>query len=33
MVDMITYTAPMWVGLIIGFIIGAAAETWGISNP
>jgi len=30
---MITYTAPMWVGLIIGFIIGAAAEIWGIANP
>ena len=30
---MITYTAPMWVGLIIGFIIGAAAEAWGIANP
>ena len=30
---MITYTAPMWVGLFIGFIIGAAAEIWGISNP
>lgn len=30
---MITYTAPMWVGLVIGFIIGAAAEIWGISNP
>ncbi|BDB99478.1 YeeE/YedE thiosulfate transporter family protein [Saccharolobus caldissimus] len=30
---MITYTAPMWVGLLIGFIIGAAAEIWGISNP
>ncbi|MDT7902118.1 MAG: YeeE/YedE thiosulfate transporter family protein [Acidianus sp.] len=23
----------MWVGLIIGFIIGAAAEIWRISNP
>jgi uncharacterized membrane protein YedE/YeeE len=30
---MITYTAPMWVGLVIGFIIGAAAEIWGIGNP
>jgi len=30
---MITYTAPMWVGLVIGFIIGAVAEIWGISNP
>jgi uncharacterized membrane protein YedE/YeeE len=30
---MITYTAPMWVGLILGFIIGAAAEIWGISHP
>ncbi|MCY0859286.1 MAG: YeeE/YedE thiosulfate transporter family protein [Sulfolobaceae archaeon] len=30
---MITYTAPMWVGLFIGFIIGAAAEIWGIANP
>ncbi|MBW9141757.1 MAG: YeeE/YedE family protein [Candidatus Aramenus sp.] len=30
---MITYTAPMWVGLLIGFIIGAAAEIWGIANP
>lgn len=23
----------MWVGLVIGFIIGAAAEIWGIANP
>ncbi|ARM76667.1 YeeE/YedE thiosulfate transporter family protein [Acidianus manzaensis] len=23
----------MWVGLFIGFIIGAAAEAWGIANP
>jgi len=30
---MITYTAPMWVGLFIGFIIDAVAEIWGISNP
>jgi hypothetical protein len=30
---MITYTAPMWVGLVIGFIIGAVAEIWGIANP
>ncbi|EZQ07060.1 transporter [Candidatus Acidianus copahuensis] len=30
---MITYTAPMWVGILIGFIIGAAAEIWGIANP
>ncbi|BFH72412.1 hypothetical protein SJAV_03560 [Sulfurisphaera javensis] len=30
---MITYTAPLWVGIVIGFIIGAAAEAWGIGNP
>jgi|GEM_PF-5349844 len=30
---MITHTAPMWVGLVIGFIIGAAAEIWGIAKP
>jgi uncharacterized membrane protein YedE/YeeE len=30
---MITFTAPMWVGLLIGFVIGGAAEAWGISNP
>ena len=30
---MITFVAPLWVGLIIGFIIGAAAEAWGIGNP
>ncbi|MFP3202044.1 MAG: YeeE/YedE thiosulfate transporter family protein [Sulfolobus sp.] len=30
---MITFTAPLWVGILIGFIIGAAAEAWGIGNP
>ncbi|MBB5254556.1 YeeE/YedE thiosulfate transporter family protein [Sulfurisphaera ohwakuensis] len=30
---MITYVAPLWVGIIVGFIIGAAAEAWGIGNP
>ncbi|WPX07404.1 YeeE/YedE thiosulfate transporter family protein [Metallosphaera sedula] len=33
MLEMITFTAPMWVGILIGFIIGAAAEAWGIANP
>jgi uncharacterized membrane protein YedE/YeeE len=26
-------TAPQWVGIIIGFIIGGLAEAWGIANP
>lgn len=30
---MITYTAPEWIGIFIGAIIGGLAEIWGISNP
>lgn len=30
---MIQFLAPLWVGLLIGFGIGAAAELWGIANP
>ncbi len=26
-------TAPDWVGIVVGFIIGAFAELWGIANP
>ncbi|MCB0000926.1 MAG: YeeE/YedE family protein [Anaerolineae bacterium] len=29
----ISITAPQWIGLLIGFGIGAAAELWGIANP
>ena len=29
----ILITAPQWVGVIIGFVIGGLAECWGISNP
>lgn len=28
----ISFTAPLWVGIFIGAIIGALAELWGISN-
>ncbi|MBX8644770.1 MAG: YeeE/YedE family protein, partial [Thermoplasmata archaeon] len=27
-----SFTAPLWVGIFIGAIIGALAELWGISN-
>jgi uncharacterized protein len=30
---MIEITAPQWIGMLIGFGIGAAAELWGIANP
>jgi len=30
---MIGVTAPLWIGLFIGMIIGGLAEAWGISNP
>ncbi|MHB8381515.1 MAG: YeeE/YedE thiosulfate transporter family protein [Candidatus Binataceae bacterium] len=26
-------TAPLWVGLIIGFVIGLIGEVWGLGNP
>ncbi|MHB1566007.1 MAG: hypothetical protein ACYCXG_04715 [Acidiferrobacter sp.] len=26
-------TAPQWVGIVIGFVIGGLAEVWGIANP
>jgi uncharacterized protein len=26
-------TAPQWVGVIIGFVIGGLAECWGVANP
>lgn len=26
-------TAPQWVGILIGFVIGGLAEAWGIANP
>ncbi|MEM3265535.1 MAG: hypothetical protein QXH07_06230 [Thermoplasmata archaeon] len=29
---MITYLAPLWIGIFIGAIIGGLAELWGISN-
>lgn len=29
---MISYTAPLWVGIFFGLIIGLLAEIWGISN-
>ncbi|BBJ27477.1 YeeE/YedE thiosulfate transporter family protein [Athalassotoga saccharophila] len=29
----ILFTAPQWVGILIGFVIGALAEAWGIANP
>ena len=32
-IDMISVTAPVWVGILIGFVIGGAAELWGIANP
>jgi len=28
----ITVTAPLWIGIFIGAIIGGFAELWGISN-
>ncbi|MGC8631448.1 MAG: YeeE/YedE thiosulfate transporter family protein [Thermoprotei archaeon] len=30
---MIGVTAPEWIGIFIGMIIGGLAEAWGISNP
>lgn len=30
---MITVTAPLWVGLVVGMAFGAAASLWGIGNP
>lgn len=30
---MFEITAPIWVGVLIGFVIGALAEAWGIANP
>lgn len=30
---MISVTAPEWLGIFIGMIIGGLAEAWGISNP
>lgn len=30
---MIEITAPQWIGVLIGFGIGAAAQLWGIANP
>lgn len=29
----VLFTAPQWVGILIGFAIGALAEAWGIANP
>jgi uncharacterized protein len=29
----IHFIAPVWIGIFIGFAIGAAAEVWGIANP
>jgi uncharacterized membrane protein YedE/YeeE len=26
-------TAPQWIGILIGFVIGGFAEAWGIANP
>jgi uncharacterized membrane protein YedE/YeeE len=26
-------TAPQWVGITIGFVIGGLAESWGVANP
>lgn len=33
MVHLIVVTAPLWIGLILGILIGRFAESWGISNP
>lgn len=30
---MIEVTSPIWIGIIIGAVIGGLAEAWGISNP
>ncbi|GFG73508.1 YeeE/YedE thiosulfate transporter family protein [Mycobacterium botniense] len=30
---MITLTAPLWVGVIFGMVVGAIGEIWGIANP
>lgn len=30
---MITVTAPLWVGLVIGMLFGGIGELWGIGNP
>ena len=30
---MIRVTAPLWVGLVLGMLVGGVAEFWGIANP
>jgi uncharacterized membrane protein YedE/YeeE len=30
---MITVTAPLWVGLVVGMLFGGIGELWGIGNP
>jgi uncharacterized membrane protein YedE/YeeE len=30
---MIKVTAPLWIGIILGALIGGFAELWGIANP
>lgn len=30
---MITVTAPLWIGVVVGMLLGGIGELWGIANP